>query len=70
MATDDSEINPQRGRPPLPEERRASSQIQLRVSRHRKAAYVRASRPGTLAAWMFRVCDQASGYSGDPEHTE
>lgn len=52
------------GRPPLPDDERASSQIQLRVTRKRKAAYVRASQPGTLADWMFRVCDEASGYRG------
>jgi hypothetical protein len=54
---------PRLGRPPLPKSERAESQIQLRVSRKRKAAYVRAARPGTLAAWIFTVCDKASDHS-------
>ncbi len=46
---------PQRGRPPLPDSERADAQIQLRVTRRRKSAYV-------LAALMFRVCDDAARY--------
>lgn len=53
---------PQRGRPPLPDSERADSQIQLRVTRRRKSAYVLAAKGETLAGWMFRVCDDASGY--------
>jgi len=53
---------PSRGRPPLPDSERAGSQIQLRVTRRRKAAYVRAAKGETLAAWMFRVCDDAARY--------
>ena len=58
---------PQRGRPPLPDSERADAQIQLRVTRRRKAAYVRAAKGATLAAWMFRVCDEASGYIENPK---
>lgn len=60
----DAENTPSRGRPPLPDSERADSQIQLRVTRKRKGAYVRAANKGkqTLAAWMFRVCDAASGH--------
>lgn len=54
--------NPSRGRPPLPDSERADSQIQLRVTRRRKSAYVRSAKGGTLAAWMFRVCDDAARY--------
>lgn len=50
------------GRPTLPDNQRADSQIQLRVSRKRKAAYIRAAKPGTLAGWCFRNLDQASGF--------
>ena len=56
---------PQRtGRPPLPPEERADSQIQLRVSRRRKSAYVRAASKTrqTLAAWCFAALDRESGY--------
>lgn len=53
---------PLRGRPPLPDSERADSQIQLRVTRRRKSAYVRAAKGETLAAWMFRVCDEAANY--------
>ncbi len=57
-----------RGRPPLPPGDRADSQIQLRVQRRRKAAYVRAasSRKLTLAAWCFSALDRESGYQ-DPQ---
>jgi hypothetical protein len=52
------------GRPPLPDSERADSQIQLRVTRKRKAAYVRAaSKKGqTLAAWCFEGLDRQSGF--------
>jgi hypothetical protein len=50
------------GRPKLPDNQRASSQIQLRVTRRRKAAYVSAANPKTLAAWCFEHLDAASGY--------
>lgn len=38
----------------------ATSTIVLRVTRSRKAAYVRAAHPQTLAAWMFEQCDKAA----------
>jgi hypothetical protein len=58
---------PTRGRPPLPQGVAATSQIQLRVTTTRKAAYVRtASKQGkTLAAWIFEHCDKASNYKGE-----
>lgn len=42
----------------------AESQIQLRVQRSRKAAYVRAANRAnrTLAGWCFEHLDKASGY--------
>jgi hypothetical protein len=55
--------NPQPGRPCL-DGVKAESQIQLRVTRRRKSAYVRAARPGTLAAFCFTHLDKASGYKG------
>ena len=53
-----------RGRPPLPDSERADSQIQLRVTRKRKTAYVRAAnrKKQTLAAWAFDALDQKSGF--------
>lgn len=56
---------PRRGRPELPEGQRADSQIQLRVTRERKAAYVRAAKGATLAAWCFANLDKAAGYSDE-----
>ena len=52
-----------RGRPPLPDSERADSQIQLRVTRKQKAAYVRAAsrKKQTLAAWAFDALDRESG---------
>lgn len=44
---------------------RDESKIVLRVSRKRKAAYVRAAKPGTLAGWIFKQCDEASGFTED-----
>jgi hypothetical protein len=66
MQNDDDK--PHMGRPPLPEDKRAGSFIQLRVKRERKAAYVRAAqrrakKPKTLAAWCFEHLDKASGYT-------
>jgi hypothetical protein len=65
-----SSPEPTRGRPPLPDSERADSQIQLRVTRKRKSAYVRAAKGETLAAWMFRVCDDASGANSGNDRTE
>lgn len=52
------------GRPPLPKGQAADSQIQLRVTRKRKGAYVRAAskKKQTLAAWCFEALDKESGY--------
>lgn len=49
----------------MPDSERADSQIQLRVTRSRKACYVRAAKKETLAAWMFRVCDAAASQKKD-----
>lgn len=40
----------------------ADTWLQVRVTRRRKAAYVRASKPVKLSAWVTRVLDEASGY--------
>lgn len=55
----------QRGRPPLSDSERADSQIQLRVTRRRKSAYVRAANRAkqTLVGWAFAHLDRASGHS-------
>ncbi len=60
MKTNEAKI----GRPPLPASERADSQIQLRVTRKRKGAYVRAAskKKQTLAAWCFEALDRESGY--------
>jgi len=52
------------GRPPLPKGHAADSQIQLRVTRTRKAAYVKAAlrKKQTLAAWCFQALDREAGY--------
>jgi hypothetical protein len=42
---------------------RAHSQIQLRVTRRRKAAYVRAAKGKPLAKWMFETCDREADYN-------
>ncbi len=52
------------GRPPTDDEP-ADSQIQLRVTRKRKAAYVRAAKGKTLAAWCFENLDTAAKYHPD-----
>ena len=53
------------GRPPSVAGEPADAQIQLRVQRSRKAAYVRAANKSdrTLASWCFEHLDKASGYS-------
>lgn len=63
MKTNDKPT-PGAGRPThLPDEP-AESQLQLRVQRSRKAAYVRAANKSnrTLAAWCFEHLDKASGF--------
>jgi hypothetical protein len=51
------------GRPLLPSGEAADSQIQLRVTRKRKSAYVGAAnkKKQTLAAWCFEALDKESG---------
>lgn len=58
---------PRAGRPVLPDDQRADSQIQLRVTRKRKAAYVRAAnaRAQTLARWCFAALDREAGFTDD-----
>jgi hypothetical protein len=52
------------GRPPDVPGEPAESQIQLRVQRSRKSAYVRAANRTnhTLAAWCFKHLDHAADY--------
>lgn len=65
----ESDHNTHPGRPPLPDDDRASSVIVLRVQRTRKAAYVRAAikKCKTLSGWAFAQLDRASGYKEDRE---
>jgi len=53
------------GRPALPISERADSQIQLRVTRNRKTAYVRAAskKRQKLAAWCFEALDRQCGFT-------
>jgi len=57
--------DPKMGRPTLPKGEGADSHIQLRVTRKRKTAYVRAAskKKQTLAAWCFEALDREAGYS-------
>lgn len=57
-----SEPKETRGRKPLPEAERASSYVMLRVTRRRKAAYVRAAKGQTLAGWACAQLDRAAGF--------
>lgn len=54
------------GRPQLPADDRAGSNIHLRVTRARKALYVRTAGQSklSLAAWMFSVCDAEAERAG------
>jgi len=59
-----------RGRPPLAPGAGSEAQIQLRVTRRRKAAYVGAAQAAgkTLAAWCFEHLDAAARAAGrEPE---
>jgi len=53
------------GRPTSSPEGVADAQIQLRVTRARKGAYVASARKRneSLAGWAFRHLDKASGFS-------
>ena len=53
------------GRPVLPEEKRASQQIQLRVTADRKQFYtaIALSNHMNLSEWILWQCDKASGYT-------
>lgn len=57
---------PRRGQPPKTDDERAASQIQLRVTRRRKGAYVSAAQAKglTLSAWMLGLCDEESRAAG------
>jgi hypothetical protein len=55
------EHNPGPGRPTLGEEP-ADHQIQLRVTKARKLAYMKAARPGKLTAWCLQHLDHAANY--------
>lgn len=55
------------GRPPRSSTGAADAQIQLRVTRRRKAAYVHAAQKKqmTLSAWIFQHLDKAANHSED-----
>ncbi len=53
-------------RPPR-DDQSATSWLQVRVTPRRKAAYVRAARPGKLSAWVQRVLDGAAGYLAEQQ---
>lgn len=57
-----SSPKPKRGRPPLPKAKRATSQIQLRVTTARKDAYQTAAKGQPLTRWAFAALDAAAGY--------
>jgi hypothetical protein len=42
------------------------SLLVVRLTRKRKAAYVRAARPGPLAPWVQQHLDRAAGYQERP----
>jgi hypothetical protein len=50
-----------RGRPALPKDQRASEDINLRTTKARKAAYVKAAA-GNLTAWVFKHLDRAAKF--------
>lgn len=43
------------------------SLIVLRVTRERKAAYVRAAAGRPLASWIFALCDRAADFTEKPK---
>lgn len=51
------------GRPPKPPDAAATSWVQIRVTRRRKAAWVRAAAPGKLSKWIAAHLDRAAGFS-------
>lgn len=55
---------PKRGRPVLPEDEKATSNIHLRATAKRKGAYVRAAnkKRQTLVDWSFEHLDAAAGF--------
>ena len=57
------------GRPVLPAEKRASQQIQLRVTASRKEHYAAIAKASglNLSEWMLWVCDKASGFKSEVE---
>lgn len=57
------ESKPLRGRPSLPDDKKATSNIHFRVKRVRKAAYVAAANreKKTLVQWATDHLDTASG---------
>ena len=50
------------GRPPKSPDASASSWVQIRVTRRRKAAWVRAATPGKLTQWIHEQLDKAANY--------
>ena len=50
------------GRPPKSPDASATSWVQIRVTRRRKAAWVRAAAPGKLSQWVTEQLDRAANY--------
>jgi hypothetical protein len=59
-----NENEPGPGRPQI--DNPADHQIQLRVTKARKNAYVKAAKPGKLTAWCLKHLDAAANYK-EPE---
>lgn len=59
---------PKRGRPVIAGDN-ATEQLQVRIIKERKRAYMLAARKNklTLSQWLFKVCDQAANYT--PKNT-
>jgi hypothetical protein len=51
-----------RGRPAMPKAKRASEDINLRTTKARKMAYLKAARPGGLTEWAFKHLDRAARF--------
>lgn len=54
------------GRPPKPPGTTADSHLHMRVSRRRKAAWVRAAAGQKLSEWVTEVLDAVSRYREPP----
>lgn len=52
------------GRPTKAPDAAATSWVQIRVTRRRKAAWVRAAAPGKLSQWVTEQLDKAASFDG------